>query len=195
MESAYSYFENNIKIVEHALKSIKKDEFDSLLNDCIFTLKNNNKIIVSGLGKNVPVCQKFTSMMLSTGLNSAFLDAASALHGDIGMVQDGDLVILLTKSAKTKEITELIAAIEQRSVSYWIITNSEKESEQKSIRVQLEHEGDLWNIIPNNSTTVNLILLQTLAIRMFDKMNLSLTQNFKPNHPGGSIGAILYDEK
>ena len=55
----------------------------------------------------------------------------------------------------------------------------------------MEHEGDLWNIIPNNSTTINLIILQTVAMELSRRLNLSLEKDFKPNHPSGAIGMQL----
>ena len=61
---------------------------------------------------------------------------------------------------------------------------------QNKITVQLQHEGDMWNIVPNNSTTVNLIVLQTLAIELGKRMQITLEQ-FKENHPGGHIGEML----
>ena len=55
----------------------------------------------------------------------------------------------------------------------------------------MEHEGDLWNIVPNNSTTLNLIVLQELAIELSRRLHLDLERDFKPNHPGGAIGKFL----
>ncbi len=59
----------------------------------------------------------------------------------------------------------------------------------------MEHEGDLWNIVPNNSTTINLVVLQTIAIELSKRMNLTLEKDFKPNHPGGAIGELLRNGK
>ena len=65
----------------------------------------------------------------------------------------------------------------------------------RKIIVNIEHEGDLWDIVPNNSTVLNLIILQEVAIELSRRFNLQLEKDFKPNHPGGAIGASLRDGK
>ena len=105
LESAYDrYFAANMTEMESALQSVPKAAFEALLDDCETTLRQpGQKIIVSGLGKNVPIGEKFVGTLLSLGLNANFLHTDSALHGDLGMVRPGDLVILLSKSGATEE--------------------------------------------------------------------------------------------
>ncbi len=200
MNSAYCYFENNMQTIESALKSIDKAEFDTLLAACTNTLKQGKKIVVSGLGKNVPICEKFVGTMISLGLDANFLHTNSAIHGDIGMIHGGDLVIILSKSGSTSESIRIAELLKNRdAVQLWLITFNPDGVLTKAIEnrllITLKHEGDLWNIIPNNSTTLNLIILQTLAIRLSEKLELTLEKDFKPNHPGGAIGEKLYNGK
>ena len=112
----------------------------------------------------------------------------------IGMVRDGDLVIILTKSGSTAESIALYNVLALRNVELWLLTFSKDGELSKAmdniLLVHLEHEGDKWNIVPNNSTTLNLIILQALAIEISKRMNVSLHQ-FKMNHPGGAIGDAL----
>lgn len=198
MDSAFGYFEQNLSVIEKSLRSVSKKELDSLLQKCVLTLNDGKKIVVTGLGKNIPICQKFVSTMISMGLDACFIDAVSALHGDIGIVKPGDMVIVLTKSSMTAEIVNLVEVLKKREVCYWIITNNRNgtvaRETQNIVYAELEHEGDIWNIIPNNSTTVNLMILQTVAVRVSELLGLSLEKNFKPNHPGGTIGAELYND-
>jgi len=196
METAYKYFKNDFNLINEALKSIKKEEFEGLLNACEMTLKKGHKIIASGLGKNVPICDKFVGTMLSLGLNAGFLHTNSAVHGDMGMVHSGDLVIILTKSGSTTESVYLADLLANRlGVQIWLLTFKEESVLSRKIEnkvvINLEHEGDLWNIVPNNSTTLNLIILQNVAIEMSRRLGLTLNDDFKPNHPGGAIGASL----
>ena len=65
----------------------------------------------------------------------------------------------------------------------------------KKLIIHLEHEGDVWNIMPNNSTTLYLIILQTIAMELKKVLGLELEKNFMPNHPGGAIGAHLRHEE
>ncbi len=196
MKSAYGYFEANTAIICRALQSIQREPMERLIADCEETLRAGRRIIASGLGKNVPICEKFEGTMLSLGLDANFLHTNSAVHGDMGMVREGDLVILLTKSGSTAESVYLAGLLKERAgVKLWLLSFMERSAladcmENKLI-IRLEHEGDLWDVIPNNSTTLNLIVLQTVAIELSKRMGLSLERDFKPNHPGGAIGAQL----
>lgn len=191
------YFEKQLAEFDHAIHSLDEQEFTRWLDETQATLEHGHKIIVSGLGKNVPICEKFVGSMLSLGLDAYFLHTNSAVHGDMGIVKDGDMVILLTKSGETAESIYLTRLLKERAVNMWLLT-FEKESTlsheiSNSICMELQHEGDLWNIMPNNSTTVNLIVLQGLVMLLADRMHLDIKQ-FKRNHPGGHIGELLQNE-
>ncbi|MCI8950569.1 MAG: SIS domain-containing protein [Lachnospiraceae bacterium] len=193
------YFINDSRIIENALRSISVLEMDSLVDACEGTLKSGHKIVASGLGKNVPICDKFVGTMLSLGLNANFLHTNTAVHGDMGMVKSGDLVILLTKSGSTEESVYLAKLLKKRAgVNLWLLSFQEHsvlaDLISNKLTIKLEHEGDLWNIVPNHSTTLNLIVLQKVAMELSKRMKLELEKNFKPNHPGGAIGAFLENE-
>lgn len=194
-------FNKNLEIINKAIESIDEKQFMKLLEECYKTLINGHKIITSGLGKNVPICDKFVGTMLSLGMEAGFLHTNSAVHGDMGMVHSGDLVIILTKSGSTSESVYLADLLSRRKgVNLWLLSFKEesvltpKIGKDRSLIISMEHEGDLWNIVPNNSTTCNLIVLQTLAIELSKKLNITLEQ-FKLNHPGGAIGIQLQDIK
>lgn len=189
-------FEETIDILREALNSIDPKALEALILDCIKTLESGHKIICSGLGKNVPVCDKFVGTMNSLGLDACFMNTNSAVHGDLGMVKDGDLVIIMTKSGATSESIYLHQLLNERKCQQWLLS-FEKDSVlgcrmPHQIIVSLRHEGDMWNIVPNHSTTINLIVLQTIALQIAEKMQISLP-DFKRNHPGGHIGEVLKD--
>lgn len=200
MESAYSYyFADNISVIDNALRSVSMTQMDALIDACLRVLNNGKKIVVSGLGKNVPICEKFVGTLLSLGLNAGFLHTNSAVHGDMGMVRPGDLVIILTKSGSTAESIYLVDLLRKREgVTLWLLSFSPhsvlSESMHNKLIVDLSNEGDLWNIMPNNSTVINLLILQTIAMQLAKRLNLSLEKDFKPNHPGGMIGVQLSNE-
>ena len=191
------YFSELVKSINGALESVDSKMFDKLVKDCTETLSSGHKIIASGLGKNVPICEKFVGTMLSLGKSAFFLHTNSAVHGDIGMVQDGDLVIILTKSGETAESVYLYQQLKQRDVTLWLLSFEQESTLAKamenSLILELDHEGDMWNIMPNNSTTLNLIILQSVAMQIARDMNITL-DDFKRNHPGGHIGKVLGDE-
>lgn len=189
-----NYFEENLEIIKKSVTSLDLEKFEKLVSDSISAIENGNKIIVSGLGKNVPVCDKFVGTMNSLGQNAAFMNTNSAVHGDLGVVHDGDIVIVLTKSGATAESVYLVDLLEKRDCSIWLLTFEKKsvlgERLSNVISLHLEGEGDEWNIVPNNSTTVNLIVLQGLAMEIARRRGVSLS-DFKKNHPGGHIGEQL----
>ena len=189
------YFEKQLVEFDYSIHSLDEKEFDRWVNEAVRVLKSGHKIIVSGLGKNVPICEKFVGSMISMGLNACFLHTNSAVHGDMGVVEDKDMVILLTKSGETSESVYLTRFLKERDIHFWLLTFARESTLTKEIPnriiLNLSHEGDLWNIMPNNSTTINLIVLQGFARMIAKHMNLDLEQ-FKRNHPGGNIGAVLH---
>lgn len=191
------YFETMLSMVGHAVRSMDHQVFHQLVDECEAALRKGHKVVVSGLGKNVPVCEKFVGSMNSFGLHACYMNTNNAVHGDLGVVEPEDVVIVLTKSGETVESVYLTSLLKKRNANLWLLS-FRKESTltreiPKHIILDLEHEGDLWNIAPNNSTTVNLIVLQGLAITLCEKMGVTLHQ-FKENHPGGFIGEQLKDE-
>lgn len=191
-----TYFKNILATVQATVESLDETVFEQLVEECRQALSAGHKIIVSGLGKNVPVCDKFVGTMNSLGLHACFMNTNSAVHGDIGMVEDGDLVVVLTKSGETVESVYLTSLLKKRSADIWLLSFREGSTLAREIPkhliLKLEHEGDPWDVVPNNSTTVNLIVLQGLAMTLASRMGVTLRQ-FKENHPGGFIGEQLKD--
>ena len=189
-----TYFKEQMLRMEKAVGSLDETIFNQLVDECEGVLRRGNKIIASGLGKNVPVCDKFVGTMNSFGMNAVFMNTNTAVHGDLGVVKDGDLVIVLTKSGETEESVYLTSLLKQRNANIWLLS-FRKESTltheiPKHIVLDLEHEGDAWDIVPNNSTTVNLIVLQGLAVTLSERLGITLN-DFKNNQPGGHIGVRL----
>lgn len=189
-----SYFEEQLREISTSIHSLDEKEFGRWVEEAVDVIEHGHKIIVSGLGKNVPICDKFVGSMVSLGMDAAFLHTNSAVHGDMGIVKDGDMVVILTKSGETSESIYLARLLQERNINLWLLT-FEKDSTlareiPNHIIMELEHEGDLWNIMPNNSTTINLIVLQGLVMQIAKKRGLKL-EDFKRNHPGGHIGQLL----
>ena len=189
-----SYFEKQLAEFEYSIHSLDEELFGRWVDEAVKTLKTGHKIVVSGLGKNVPICEKFVGSMQSLGLDAYYLNTNSAVHGDMGEVKEGDMVIILTKSGETAESVYLVDMLKKRKVNMWLLTFEKKSTLAEAIPncfvLDLQHEGDMWNIMPNNSTTLNLIVLQGLAMKIADTMGLTL-DDFKRNHPGGHIGKVL----
>lgn len=189
-----TYFENELRVIDASLHSLDEKKFQRWVDDAVRVIDSGHRIIVSGLGKNVPICDKFVGSMVSLGMDAAFLHTNSAVHGDMGIVRDGDMVIILTKSGETSESVYLSRLLSERDVEMWLLTFEADSTLVREIPnhivLKLEDEGDPWNIMPNNSTTINLILLQGLAMQIAKKRGLKI-EDFKRNHPGGHIGTVL----
>jgi D-arabinose 5-phosphate isomerase GutQ len=187
-------FDETLRILTGAVRSLDSREFAALEEDAIATLTRGNKLVFSGLGKNVPICEKIVGTLNSVGLAAAFVHTNSAVHGDLGVVRDGDLVIILTKSGETGESVHLSRLLNKRNCTQWLLTfNRESILHReipRSVVINLEHEGDGWNILPNNSTVMNLIVLQGLAMTLIEHFGVPIDV-LHANHPGGAIGAKL----
>lgn len=188
------YFEQQLDVIRGSLRSLDEKAFTECVRQGREAIAAGHKIVVSGLGKNVPICDKFVGSMVSLGMDACFLHTNSAVHGDMGIVKDGDMVILLTKSGETAESIYLAGFLKKRKIKLWLLTFARDSTLTREIPnhivLDLLHEGDPWNIMPNNSTTVNLIVLQGLAMRIAEERGIRL-EDFKRNHPGGAIGHIL----
>lgn len=189
---------NHLKGQIHALENIvensDKNKLEVLVQDMVETIKNGHKIIATALGKNVPICEKFIGTLVSVGIPGYFLHVNSAVHGDLGIVDKDDLVIMLSKSGETDESIYLCAHLIKRGANVYLMTYNRHSTLanlcSKVIDLYLEHEGDKWNLIPNNSSIGFLFVLQAVAMELIERLNIPL-EVFKSNHPGGAIGKKL----
>ncbi len=192
------HFERTLDIIQAAVRSIRESEFRALERACLNTLNAGGKLVVSGLGKNVPICEKFVGTMNSLGIPAAFMHTNSAVHGDLGLVRNGDMVIILTKSGETSESVHLARLLMLRSCEIWLLSFSRESTLYSMLPnrliIELEHEGDEWNILPNNSTLLNLLVLQELAMCIAKDARIPLDA-LRQNHPGGAIGMMLSEAR
>ncbi len=192
-----NHLESQLKALRHIIDNLDREKLSVLLDEMVETVNRGNKIITTALGKNVPICEKFTGTLLSLGINAYFLHTNSAVHGDLGVVKRGDLVLLLTKSGSTEESVYLYDHLLVKKANVWLMTyNPEGEltkRAEKKIVLHLDHEGDKWNLVPNNSSIGYLFVLQALAMELAERLNVSL-EEFKENHPGGYIGKVARGE-
>lgn len=189
-----AYYESVMNVIRDSLESIPQDKYEQIISECVEVLKNGGKIIASGLGKNVPICEKFVGTLNSLGIDARFLHTNTAVHGDLGMVGKKDLIFLLSKGGNTHETVTLAEHLKNRGTNTWLMTFTEKcksaEVVDKRLVMRLINEGDEWDIVPNNSTTVYLIVLQGIALEIGKRMGVTI-DDFRVNHPGGGIGAKL----
>lgn len=188
------YYDEVLKVIQDSLESIPIDTYEQIITECVDTISDGGKIIASGLGKNVPICEKFVGTLNSLGIDARFLHTNTAVHGDLGMVSKKDIVFLLTKGGNTSETVVLGEHLRKRGTNTWLMSfyGDGKTSKvvDKKLIMHLMNEGDQWDIVPNNSTTVYLIVLQGIALEVGKRLGVTL-DDFRVNHPGGGIGARL----
>ncbi len=161
--------------------------------DCLANCKG--RIVVSGIGKSAIIAQKIVATLNSTGSPAIFLHAADAIHGDLGMVQQEDVVILISKSGESPEIKVLLPLIKNFGNCLIAMTgNMESYLAGKSdfvFNATVEQEACPNNLAPTTSTTAQLVMGDAIAICLMEKKGFN-AEGFAKFHPGGALGKKLY---
>jgi len=152
------------------------------------------KIVISGIGKSGIVAQKIVATFNSTGTNSIFLHSADSIHGDLGVVREEDIVILISKSGGTAEVTRLIPVLKKIGVEIILITGNVDSQLAESSDIVLDssvkEEACSLNLAPTSSSTSALVLGDALAIALLEKRGFT-KEDFAAVHPGGILGRKL----
>jgi arabinose-5-phosphate isomerase len=183
-----------IKIQLEGVKKLQKSLNEDFYKAVELLLSLKGKLILSGIGKSGHIANKIASTFTSTGIVSLFLHPVEASHGDLGIIEKKDIVILISNSGEANEINDIINYCKKNGVKIICITSNKNSSLSKNSDVKIiipkHKESDPLGIAPTTSTTLALIagdaLCSTiLAYKKFDR------QSFKNFHPGGKIGKNL----
>lgn len=152
------------------------------------------RVIVSGVGKTGLIGRKIAATLSSTGTPALYLHPAEALHGDLGVVQAGDVALVLSNSGESSEITALIPHLRALDVKVIALTGSPESTLGRRadvvIDVGVEREADPLNLAPTASTTAALAMADALAAALMKARGFTL-DDYARNHPGGAIGSVL----
>jgi len=178
----------------HALADSLDDTTDFL--DCVEAIhRTSGRVILTGIGKSAIVAQKIVATLNSTGQPALFLHAADAIHGDLGMVQPGDVVVCLSKSGETPEVKVLVPLVKNFGNCLIAITANRAGTLARQadyvLWTPVLHEADPNNLAPTVSTTVQMALGDALAMSLVALRGFS-PSDFAKFHPGGSLGKQLY---
>ncbi|MBP5573865.1 MAG: KpsF/GutQ family sugar-phosphate isomerase [Bacteroidales bacterium] len=188
---AAQVIENESNAIKNILPLLNEDFARTvhLMLDC----KGN--IVFSGIGKSALIAQKIVATMNSTGTSSMFMHAADAIHGDLGMLREQDVVVVLSKSGETPEIKVLVPLVKLRGNPIVAIVGNRDSYLAKQadclLDVTVEQEGFPDNLAPTCSTTAQLVMGDALALALMKCRGFS-TQDFAKFHPGGALGKQLY---
>jgi arabinose-5-phosphate isomerase len=168
--------------------------FDRAVELIVETLKQRGKIIIVGIGKSGNVGQKIAATLTSTGSTSVVLNSVDALHGDLGIVNDGDLVLALSYSGESEELINLLPPLKRFSVRIIALTGNLKSTVAKRsdvvLNVKVPKEACPFNLAPTASTTAMLVMGDALAMAVLQARGFK-EQDFARHHPAGSIGRSL----
>lgn len=167
---------------------------DSFADSVKLIHESRGRLVVTGIGKSAIIAQKIVATMNSTGTPSIFLHAAEAVHGDLGMVQPGDVVICISKSGNSPEIKLLVPLIKRFGNPLIGMTGNVSSFLAKQsdfvLNTTVPAEADPINLAPTNSTTAQLVMGDALAVCLMELRGFT-PDHFAKYHPGGALGKRL----
>ena len=158
-------------------------------------LESKGNLVFSGIGKSAIIAQKIVATMNSTGTTAVFMHAADAIHGDLGIVRENDIVVILSKSGETPEIKVLVPLIKLRGNKIVAMVGNRQSylASQADfiLDVSVNEEAIPNSLAPTSSTTAQLVMGDALALILMRCRGFS-TDDFAKFHPGGALGKQLY---
>lgn len=180
-----------------ALKAVKSqldDAFDRTVDLIVEILRRRGKIVVVGVGKSGNIGRKIAATLTSTGSTSVVLDSVDALHGDVGILNDGDVVLVLSYSGESDELVALLPAVKRFAVTIVAMTGNAKSSvarhSEHVLNVKVPREACPFNLAPTASTTAMLAMGDALAMAVLEARGFK-KNDFALRHPSGAIGRSL----
>ena len=183
-----------LDIESAAIKDLKGTLNKSFVEACEACGNCKGKIIVMGLGKSGHIADKIAATFASTGTPAFFIHPSEAIHGDLGMIDKEDVVLILSNSGETEEIVSLIPMIKKMGITIIALTGNKKSklSNEASVHVYVEvkEEACPMNLAPTASTTAALAMGDAIAVALLEKKGFT-KEDFAKSHPGGSLGKKL----
>lgn len=195
----------NKSIINTAKKTIELESqailhLSNLLNDDFAEAVNlihhsKGRVIITGIGKSAIIATKIVATLNSTGTPAVFMHAADAIHGDLGLILENDIVIFISKSGNTPEIKVLVPFIKSAKNKMIAITGNKDsflgQQVDYVLNAYVEKEACPNNLAPTTSTTAQLVIGDALAVCLLELQGFS-SKDFAKYHPGGALGKKLY---
>ena len=184
-----------IELETNAISGLKLFINADFVNAVKAIAESNGRLIVSGIGKSAIIAQKIVATLNSTGTPSVFMHAADAIHGDLGMIQTDDIVLVISKSGNSPEIKVLAPLVKKfgntligmvGNVESYLALNSDV-----VLNTTVEQEACPINLAPTSSTTAQMVMGDALAVCLMEIKEFS-SSDFAKYHPGGALGKKLY---
>ena len=176
-----------LEILKNSLDGNLSKALD-LLQDC------KGRVIVTGMGKSGHIARKMAATFASTGTVAFFVHPAEASHGDLGMISDDDVVIAISYSGESKELSDILIYAKRHNIPLIAITKNPESAlgKNSTLVLRLPDNGEACplGLAPTSSTTATIVLGDVLAVDLMERRGFSAT-DFRQRHPGGKLGAIL----
>jgi arabinose-5-phosphate isomerase len=184
-----------IAIEAESINHLKNFISDDFCNSVHLIYKSKGRVIISGMGKSAIIAQKLVATFNSTGTPAIFLHAADAIHGDIGIIQNDDVVICISKSGDTPEIKVLVPLLRNWGNKLIAIAGNPDSYLAKNsdyvLNTYVEKEACPNNLAPTSSSAAQLAMGDALAVCLLDYRGFT-SKDFAKYHPGGALGKKLY---
>ena len=183
-----------LDIESAAIKDLKGTLNKSFVEACEACGNCKGKIIVMGLGKSGHIADKIAATFASTGTPAFFIHPSEAIHGDLGMIDKEDIVLILSYSGETEEIVSLIPIIKNMGITIIALTGNQKSKLSNeatiNLNVEVKEEACPMNLAPTASTTAALAMGDAIAVALLEKKGFT-KEDFAKSHPGGVLGKKL----
>ncbi len=193
IQRAHAVINTEIQALNRVGSSLGND-FIKAVDSLLECLKNKGKIVVVGVGKSGNICHKLAATLNSTGATSVVLDSQNALHGDLGLLSEDDIVIAMSYSGETAELVKLLPFFKKLDVSIIALTSKPDSTLGKHADAVLdssvEKEACPLNLAPTSSSTAMLALGDALAMTLLEARGFT-KEDFARFHPGGALGESL----
>jgi arabinose-5-phosphate isomerase len=177
-----------------AVRARLDKSFDAAVEIVVQTLKPRGKLVIVGIGKSGNVGSKIAATLTSTGSTAVLLNSVDALHGDLGIINDGDVILALSYSGESEELLNLLPALKRFSVQIISFTGNLKSSLAKhsdlALNVKIQKEACPFNLAPTSSTTAMLVMGDALAMAVLAARGFT-QKDFAKHHPSGAIGRAM----
>ncbi|MDG0966065.1 MAG: KpsF/GutQ family sugar-phosphate isomerase [SAR86 cluster bacterium] len=192
-----NFIKSAMKVIEvegNAVLSLVNQIESDFENLCMEIINTNGKLVLMGIGKSGHIAQKISATLSSTGTPSFFIHPTEAAHGDLGMIDKEDAVLILSNSGETKEIIDILPALKRSTSKIFTLTNNNQSTISKagkiSIVINAAEEACPLDLAPTSSTTIALVFGDALAIALLEAKGFG-KDDFARSHPAGQLGKKL----
>lgn len=194
------YAERARQVVEIEIAGLKKvrgllgRDFERAVRLILERLRKGGKIVVAGVGKNLPIGQKIAATLTSTGCPALFLHPSDAMHGDLGILQENDVLLALSYSGESEELVSLLPVVRRHGAAVVSLSGETKSALARHsdvvVPVTVDREACPFNLAPTASTTATLAVGDALAMVLIEARGFR-KEDYAKLHPGGAIGRTL----